>query len=229
MENKETIPNPNRVEGEQFTLVNDGEDRILGMISFRHYLNDYLAEYAGHIGYGVRPSERRKGYAKTMLNLCLNKCRERGIDKVLITCDEDNEASRRTILACGGLFDRKTIEDEKILERYWITLTKKNDIPCFCDHDCARCVTYLATVNNDNELRKQSQQFYKETFGFEIPLEDIHCLGGRSDDIFKLCLDCPWMKCCRERSLDACSECGEYPCKPLAEYPAKYINKCNQI
>lgn len=123
MECKETVPNPDWVEAEQFMLIDDAAHRLLGMINFRHYLNDYLAEYAGHIGYGVRPSERRKGYAKTMLALCLEKCRERRLDRVLITCDDDNEASRRTILDCGGVFDRTTVDnDDKILERYWITL-----------------------------------------------------------------------------------------------------------
>ncbi|MFA6729700.1 MAG: GNAT family N-acetyltransferase [Eubacteriales bacterium] len=122
MENKETVPNSNLVEGEQFMLVHEGENRILGMINFRHYLNDHLAEIGGHIGYCVRPSERGKGYAKTMLSLCLNQCREFGLEKILLTCDENNVASKRTILACGGVFEITAIHDEKAVERYWIAL-----------------------------------------------------------------------------------------------------------
>lgn len=122
MEHKETAPNPEWVEADQFMMVKKGDKRILGMINFRHYLNDYLAEYGGHIGYGVRPSERRKGYAKAMLTLCLERCREYGLSKVLITCDENNEGSRRTILACGGIFERTVDEDDVRLQRYWIKL-----------------------------------------------------------------------------------------------------------
>ena len=124
-EHQETVPVPSWNEADQFMLVCEGEHRILGMINFRHYLNDYLAEYGGHIGYGVRPSERRKGYAKAMLSLCLEKCREFGLDRVLITCLTSNEASRRTILSCGGIFERITHDskDKEDLERYWIDLT----------------------------------------------------------------------------------------------------------
>ena len=122
MEIKETIPNPAWVEAEQFMLVCENEKYILGMINFRHYLNDYLAEYAGHIGYGIRPFERRKGYATKMLKLCLDECRKRKLDKVLLTCNVENEASRKTIIACGGLFDRNANDHGKALERYFIYL-----------------------------------------------------------------------------------------------------------
>jgi predicted acetyltransferase len=110
---------------EQFMLMRYGERRILGMIHCKRILSDYEAEYVGHIGYGIRPSERRKGYAKAMLSLCLNKCKECGLDQVLILCEEHNEASRRTILACGGRFERTAKADDEILERYWIEVSKE--------------------------------------------------------------------------------------------------------
>ncbi|MDR1598501.1 MAG: GNAT family N-acetyltransferase [Oscillospiraceae bacterium] len=123
MERRETLPDPDWVTAEQFMLVYEGERRALGMINFRHYFNDYLAEYAGHIGYSVRPSERRKGYAKAMLRLCLDYAGRFGLDKVLITCRDDNEASRRVILSCGGVFERTAVKDDgEVMERYWIAV-----------------------------------------------------------------------------------------------------------
>ena len=94
------------------------------MLQVRHYLNEHLLRFGGHIGYSVRPSERRRGYAKAMLQAALPFCREMGIKKVLITCDENNPASEKTILANGGKYESTVYEpDEKInLKRFWIEL-----------------------------------------------------------------------------------------------------------
>ena len=94
------------------------------MIQVRHYFNEYLEKYAGHIGYSVRPSERRKGYAKEMLRLALGFCRQIGLERVLVSCKPDNEGSRRTILANGGVYEHTVhVPGEGIdLERYWIAL-----------------------------------------------------------------------------------------------------------
>ncbi|MBQ8551773.1 MAG: DUF3795 domain-containing protein [Clostridia bacterium] len=100
---------------------------------------------------------------------------------------------------------------------------------CYCGHDCARCITYLATIKNDAALRQQAREFYKDEFSIDVSIEDIHCLGGRSDDVFFLCKECPWAKCCRERGIDSCTECEVYPCKVLTAYSDKYVNKCNQV
>jgi len=101
-------------------------ERIVGTIQVRHALNDEVRKHAGHIGYGVRSSERRKGYAAQMLRLALGKCKEFGIDKALLTCDKDNIASAKTIIKCGGVLEKEIVEDDgNILSRYLITNIEK--------------------------------------------------------------------------------------------------------
>lgn len=98
-------------------------DRIIGTIQIRHTLNDFLLAEGGHIGYGVRPTERRKGYAAAMLALALRKCRELGLQKVLITCDKNNIGSARTIQKNGGVLENETAgRNGKIIQRYWIDI-----------------------------------------------------------------------------------------------------------
>lgn len=95
------------------------------MIDVRHYFNDFLAKYAGHIGYSVCPSERRKGYAAAMLRETLPYCKEIGLKKVMISCADDNMGSRKTILKNGGVYDSTVFypDGNEYLERYWIDLT----------------------------------------------------------------------------------------------------------
>ena len=100
-----------------FALDND---KIVGVINGRHELNDYLLNFGGHIGYSVRKSERRKGYGKKMLIYTSEFLFSLGLDKVLITCDKNNTASRRTIESCGGILENELIEETRTTLRYWI-------------------------------------------------------------------------------------------------------------
>ena len=123
LRNPETVP-ANWVPSTQFLCVREADNRLVGMIQLRHCFNAYLEKFGGHIGYSVHPDERRRGYAKWMLRSILPYCREIGLSRVLVTCLAENEASRRTILACGGAYESTVRVEEagETLERYWIAL-----------------------------------------------------------------------------------------------------------
>jgi len=100
----------------------DEEENILGIINFRFKLNEFLLHRGGHIGYSVRKSERRKGYAKEMVRFCLLEAKERGIKRVLITCNAENIASENTIKANGGKLENIVMDDDEQVKRFWIEL-----------------------------------------------------------------------------------------------------------
>ena len=110
------------VPADTFFLVDGENPRILGAVSIRYALNNYLFNFGGHIGYGVRPSERRKGCAAEMLRLALEVCRSKNMEKVLICCYKDNIASARTMLKNGAVLENEVREDDKTVQRYWIRL-----------------------------------------------------------------------------------------------------------
>lgn len=103
-----------------YWLVNE-DNRILGVVNIRHQLTELLMKSGGHIGYGIRPSERRKGYATKLLALSLEITKELGIQKALVVCDEINTASAKTILKNGGIPDSDYIEEDgNVIKRFWI-------------------------------------------------------------------------------------------------------------
>ena len=110
------------VPADTYFLVNGEETRILGAVNIRYVLNDSLLNYGGHIGYGIRPTERRKGYAAKMLELALAICGERGMKKVLLTCDKGNLGSVKTMMKNGAVLENEGQERGKTVQRYWITL-----------------------------------------------------------------------------------------------------------
>jgi len=119
--NEDTVPE-GLVPSSTYLGVREKDNYIVGMIDIRHYLNEYLTQVGGHIGYGIRKTERNKGYAKQMLKLALEKCKELKIKKVLITCDEDNIASEKVILSANAkLEDIRNVDGEN-KKRFWIDL-----------------------------------------------------------------------------------------------------------
>ena len=116
----ETTP-AGKVPATQYLALDENE-HLVGMVNLRHCLNDYLLEFGGHIGYSVRPADRKNGYAIQMLKLALDEAKALGIDRVRIACDRYNIASAKTIQANGGVLDgeRYDPQDSTLTQRYWI-------------------------------------------------------------------------------------------------------------
>lgn len=115
-------PTPDRVPAETFMLIRKSDNKLLGIVNIRMSLNDKLLQHSGHIGYGIRPSERKKGYASYQLYCALKFCDENGIDRALLTCDKNNIGSAKTIQNCYGVLENEIQEENRITQRYWINV-----------------------------------------------------------------------------------------------------------
>ena len=98
------------------------EGQLVGRTWIRFELNDFLADRGGHIGYGVRPAFRRRGYATAILRASVEIARSEGVGDILVTCDDDNVGSAATIERCGGVLESTVTDDLGVgFRRYWIS------------------------------------------------------------------------------------------------------------
>ena len=126
MENEEYAESINRCPGKTFLLIRKEDNRIVGTINVRWNLNEAMQKFGGNIGYGIRPTERRKGYNKINLYLGLMEAQKLGLNKVMLDCSITNLGSDRTIKALGGILERCEIDpsDNELTNVYWIDVNE---------------------------------------------------------------------------------------------------------
>ena len=120
------VPTEKKVPAETFFLVRESDNKLLGIINIRLTLNKALLQRDGNIGYGIRPTERRKGYNSYQLYCALCFCQEIGMEKVLITCYKDNIASAKSIQGSCSILENEVIDQEngKVIQRYWVDVAE---------------------------------------------------------------------------------------------------------
>ena len=124
MKNEWYAKSINRVPGKTFLLIRKDDNKIVGTINIRWSLSEKMLEFGGHIGYGIRPTERGKGYNKIQLYLVLLEAQKLNLDKVMLDCSVDNLGSDKTIKALGGILERCELDeaDNTMTNVYWINV-----------------------------------------------------------------------------------------------------------
>lgn len=110
-----------KVPDSTYFLLDEERNIFVGAANIRHKLNEGLLATGGHIGDGIRPSERGKGYGTLIIKLAVEECKKLGIDKVLVTCDKSNIGSAKCIINNGGILENEVLDEDNVLtQRYWI-------------------------------------------------------------------------------------------------------------
>lgn len=124
MKNEWYAKSINRVPGKTFLLIRKDDNKIVGTINIRWNLSEKMLKFGGHIGYGIRPTERRKEYNKIQLYLVLLEAQKLNLDKVMLDCSVDNLGSDKTIKALGGILERCELDeaDNTMTNVYWINV-----------------------------------------------------------------------------------------------------------
>ena len=121
MEDENYAKKINRWQSKTFLLIRENDNRIVGTINVRWNLTEAMKKFGGNIGYGIRPTERRKGYNKINLYLGMQEAQKLGLDRVMLDCDVNNLGSDRTLKALGGVLERTEVdpEDNILTNVYW--------------------------------------------------------------------------------------------------------------
>lgn len=124
MEDEEYAKSVGRCQGRTFLLIRENDNKIVGTINVRWNLNEVMLRFGGHIGYGIRPTERRKGYNKINLYLGMLEAKKVGLEKVMLDCDVNNLGSDKTLKAFGGKLERTEIHpsDGILTNVYWFNV-----------------------------------------------------------------------------------------------------------
>lgn len=124
MQNKEYAKRLGKSQVKTFLLIRKNDDKIIGCINIRWNLTKYMKKYSGNIGYGIRPTERNKGYNKINLYLGLLEAKKLNLNKIMLVCETNNLPSSKTIEALGGILERKEIDpnDGVLTSYYWIDI-----------------------------------------------------------------------------------------------------------
>ncbi|MBR0461717.1 MAG: GNAT family N-acetyltransferase [Erysipelotrichaceae bacterium] len=196
------------------------EDRLVGLLSIRYELPEELRNKYGDIGYGVRPSQRNKGYATAMLKHALSVCREKGMDKVVIGCFKDNQASAATIKKNGGklIAENGNYKEGLISQYYLIDIQNTDDgrVIAACGNDCTACPRYVKHPyeKTDEELHHTAELWMK--IGYRdciVTNEEIACTGCKSENRCRYHV----IECCSVKGIRTCAECAAYPCERMKE------------
>lgn len=129
MEDEDFAKGLNRCPGKTFLLIRESDNRIIGSVNLRWNLDEETLKFGGNIGYGIRPTERRKGYGKLNLYMTLKEAKKIGLDRVMVDCSVDNIGSDRIIKALGGILERCEFdpEDNTMTNVYWINVDESLD------------------------------------------------------------------------------------------------------
>lgn len=154
-----------------FFALDTDRNIFVGAVNIRHYLNETLLKSGGHIGDGIRPSERKKGYGTLMIGLALDECRKLGMCEVLMVCHKDNIASKKTIINNGGVLENVISDSSgREMERYWINLEiPKNKILMpelldkfsDCDSFSLTCIDTSDVILTKDDVRKSFEEVKK--------------------------------------------------------------------